>query len=86
MVSNAMEFLVESKTNNIAAFGLLRLVYQNNISLKSIDNDILAGFELTYYQTILNFFKSIAGIKSQVIDSLPPTLKTFTSPMLRTFK
>ena len=63
MVDQAMGFLVESKTNNIAAFGLLRLVFQNSISLKNIDRDVLREFEQVYYQTILNFFKSIAGIK-----------------------
>jgi hypothetical protein len=86
MVDRAMGFLVESKTNNVAAFGLLRLVFQNSISLKNIDRDVLREFEQVYYQTILNFFKSIPGIKPQVIDSLAPTLFTFTSPMLKTFK
>ena len=58
-----MGFLVESKTNNVAAFVLLRVVFQNSISLKNIDKDVLREFEQVYYQTILNFFKSIAGIK-----------------------
>ena len=63
MVERGMEFLVESKTNNIAAFGFLRLIYQNNISLHLVKREKLREFEQIYYQTILNFFKSIPGIK-----------------------
>ena len=81
-----MEFLVESKTNNIAAFGFLRLIFQNNISLHLIKREKLREFEQIYYQTILNFFKSIPGIKPQVTDSLAPTLFAFTTPMLKTFR
>jgi hypothetical protein len=86
MVRRGMEFLVECKTNNVAALGLLRLIFQNNISLHYMNKEALRDFEGVYYQTILNFFKSIPGIKPQVTDSLAPTLFTFTTPMLKTFK
>jgi hypothetical protein len=44
-----MEFLVESKTNSVAAFGLLRLVFQNSISLKAVALHILRNFEGVYF-------------------------------------
>ena len=36
MVERSMEFLVDCKTNNVAAFGLLRLIFKNSMSLKLI--------------------------------------------------
>jgi hypothetical protein len=81
-----MDFLLERKTDNIAAFGLLRLAFQNSISFGAFPVKLLSDFQNLYEQTILNFFKSIPLLKYQVIESLPPTCFIFTEPLLKALK
>jgi hypothetical protein len=44
MIQDAMDFLVEKKHDEKAAFGLLRLIYQNNITLSSFPRLMLIKF------------------------------------------
>jgi hypothetical protein len=44
MVGHAIEFLVERKKDDKAAYGLLRLIYQNSITLGSFPLQILIRF------------------------------------------
>ena len=81
-----MDFLLEKKQDNIAAFGLLRLAFQNSLSFGAFPVKLLADFQNMYQQTILSFFKSIPLLKSQVIESLPPTCFIFTEPLLQVLK
>ena len=39
-----MEFLLENKMDTVAAFGLLRLAFQNDISFSEFDLKILIDF------------------------------------------
>ncbi len=64
MVRNAIAFLVEKKKDDKAAYGLLRLIYQNNITLSSFPKTILIKFQDDYEQTILRFFKSINPLET----------------------
>jgi hypothetical protein len=45
MVEAAMEFLTISRVDNLAAFGLLRLVFQNDISFSDFSLDLLQEFQ-----------------------------------------
>jgi hypothetical protein len=64
MVKNAVTFLVEKKRDDKAAYGLLRLIYLNNITLSSFTKTILIKFQDDYEQTILRFFKSISPLET----------------------
>jgi hypothetical protein len=64
MVGDALLFLVEKKTDDKAAFGLLWLVYQNHISLHSFERTLLIKFQEDYNLTILRFFKSLNHIET----------------------
>ena len=44
MVRNAIAFLVDKKKDDRAAYGLLRLIYQNNITLRSFPKTTLIKF------------------------------------------
>ena len=44
MVRNAIAFLVDKKREDKAAYGLLRLIYQNNITLSSFPKTNLIKF------------------------------------------
>jgi hypothetical protein len=44
MVRDAMEILVERKRDEKAAFGLLRLIYHNNITLADFPKEMLIKF------------------------------------------
>lgn len=81
-----MDFLLEKKQDNIAAFGLLRLAFQNNLSFGAFPVKLLSDFQNMYQQTILSFCKSIPLLKSQVTESLPPTCFIFTEPLLKVLK
>ncbi len=83
MVRNAVHFLVEKKTDPKAAYGLLRLIFLNKISLFSFPRAILVRFQVEYEQTILRFFKSLSICETQVAESLPPSAFCFTQPILR---
>lgn len=86
MIKQAIEFLVENKKDNRATIGLLRLTFQNNISLSYLPIDLLVGFQNAYEQVILQFFKNFAHIKSSVIESIPGTAFCFTAPLLLALK
>ncbi len=45
MVQDAMEILVDRKHDEKAAFGLLRLIYHNNITLFGFPREILIKFQ-----------------------------------------
>ncbi len=64
MVNNAINFLVEKKKDDKAAYGLLRLIYLNNISLAGFSRTSLIKFQEDYQQTILRFFKGITPLES----------------------
>jgi hypothetical protein len=44
MVRNAIAFLVDKKKDDKAAYGLLRLIYQNNITLSNFPKTTLIKF------------------------------------------
>jgi hypothetical protein len=52
-VRNAIDFLVDKKKDNNAAYGLLRIIYYNNISLTQFPTQILSKFEGLYKKDIL---------------------------------
>jgi uncharacterized Fe-S cluster-containing radical SAM superfamily protein len=82
MVNRAIIFLVEKKRDDKAAYGLLRLIYQNNITLFGFQRTLLIKFQEDYQQIISQFFRSINPLETQVIESLPPSAFCFTSPIL----
>ena len=82
MVEDAFNFLVEKKKDDRAAYGLLRIIFINNISLKSFSKTALIRFQEDYEETILRFFKTLSQLDSQVTDSMPGTVFCFTSPIL----
>jgi hypothetical protein len=86
MVNNAIAFLVEKKRDDKAAYGLLRLIYLNDISLSGFSRTLLIKFQEDYQQTILRFFKSITPMETQVAESLPASAFCFTSPVLKVLK
>jgi hypothetical protein len=86
IVQNAVNFLVEKKRDDKAAYGLLRLVYVNNISMTFLGQTVLVKFQDDYEQVILRFFKSISPLESQIIDSLPPSAFCFTTPVLQALR
>ena len=86
MVNNAIVFLVEKKRDDKAAYGLLRLIYLNDISLFGFSRTSLIKFQEDYQQTILRFFKSISPLETQVAESLPASAFCFTSPVLKVLK
>jgi hypothetical protein len=45
MVERAIRFLADVETNQQAAYGLLRLVFINQISLSKFDVDLLMAFQ-----------------------------------------
>ena len=51
MVNNAIAFLVEKKRDDKAAYGLLRLIYLNDISLSGFSRTLLIKFQEDYQQT-----------------------------------
>jgi hypothetical protein len=44
MVESAMHFLIEKKVDNLAAFGLLRLVFLNEISFYNYSIHLIQAF------------------------------------------
>jgi hypothetical protein len=59
MVKEALIFLTEKKEDAKSAYGLLRLIYNNVISLKNFPKETLISFQRTYEQTILRFLKTL---------------------------
>jgi hypothetical protein len=86
IVRNAVTFLVEKKRDDKAAYGLLRLIYLNNITLTFLHHSALVNFQEGYEQVILRFFKSINPLESQIVDSLPPSAFCFTTPVLQSLR
>ncbi len=82
MVKSAIIFLVEKKRDDKAAYGLLRLIYINNVSLSSFQRTTLIKFQDDYEQSILRFFKSICPLETQITESLPASAFCFTTPVL----
>ena len=64
MVLDAIGFLVNKKKDEKAAYGLLRLIYYNSISLSGFPHGSLIKFQADYEQTILRFFKSIPALET----------------------
>jgi hypothetical protein len=86
IVRNAVDFLVDKKRDNNAAYGLLRIIYHNNISLSSFPVQTLTRFEGFYKKDILRFFKSLTQCDPLVVESLPATTFVFTMPILAAIK
>jgi hypothetical protein len=86
IVLNAVDFLVDKKRDNNAAYGLLRIIYHNNISLTPFSLQTLTKFEEYYKKDILRFFKSLTICDPQVIESLPATTFVFTIPVFIAIK
>ena len=59
IVKDAFIFLTEKKDDAKSAYGLLRLIYNNVISLKKFPKESLIEFQRMYEQTILRFIKSL---------------------------
>ncbi len=69
-----------------AAFGVLRLSYQNNIHMTSFPLDLLMNFQTQYEAQVGSFLKTIPRLKRIVVDLLPPTIFCLTPPMFKCFK
>jgi hypothetical protein len=82
MVRDALFFLTEKKEDAKSAYGLLRLIYNNVISLKTFPKDTLINFQRTYEQTILRFLKTLQENEQQVLESLPASSFCFTTPII----
>jgi hypothetical protein len=63
MVPSAISYLTNIKIDNTAAYGLLRLAYNNDISFVSFDIELLRNFEIEYEQAIPRLFKSLPLLK-----------------------
>ena len=77
-----MQYLTDQMHEKQAAYGLLRLVYANRISLHRIDLALLLKFQDKYEHSILRFFKSIGIHDTTLVALLPPTCFVFTKPMI----
>lgn len=82
MVKEALIFLTEKKQDAKSAYGLLRLVYNNVISLKNFPKESLINFQRIYEQTILRFLKTLQENEQQVLESLPASSFCFTTPII----
>jgi hypothetical protein len=60
MVDDALTFLVDKKKDERAAYGLLRLIFINNISLNTFQKTALIRFQEDYEGTILKFFRTLS--------------------------
>jgi hypothetical protein len=78
--------LVEKKRDNNSAYGLLRIIYHNNISLTEFPTETLSKFEGFFKKDILRFFKTLSHCDPHVVDSLPPTTFSFTTPVLNAIR
>ncbi len=78
--------MAESEINLQAAYGLLRLIFINQISLSKFDVDLLTSFEKLYNHAIIRFYKSIGIKDDEIIPLLPATCFIFTTPMLAALK
>jgi hypothetical protein len=64
-----------------AAYGLLKLAYQNEISFDRLPVNALLTFEEKYILDVSAFIRSLHGkIDFQIAQSLPDTCLIFTSP------
>ena len=86
MVDDALTFLVDKKTDERAAYGLLRLIFINNISLHTFQKTTLIRFQEDYEGTILKFFKTLSQVELHVTDSLPGSIFCFTTPILEALR
>jgi hypothetical protein len=82
IVRDALIFLTEKKEDAKAAYGLLRLIYSNIISLKKFPRESLISFQRMYEQTILRFLKTLQENEQQVLESLPASSFCFTTPII----
>jgi hypothetical protein len=60
MVDDALTFLVDKKKDERAAYGLLRLIFINNISLNTFQKTALIRFQEDYEGAILKFFRTLS--------------------------
>ena len=82
IVRDAFIFLTEKKEDAKSAYGLLRLIYNNIISLKKFPKESLLAFQRIYEQTIIRFLKTLQENEHQVLDSLPASSLCFTAPII----
>ncbi len=79
-----MKFLNDQKIDQQAAHGLLRLAFENRISLHGFEKAVLLKFQEMYEHAILRFYKTVNIKEAEIVPLLPPTCFLFTTPMLRT--
>lgn len=86
MVRQAMVFLINQKSHSTAAFGLLKLTFENQISLTEFPRELLTDFQKKYESIIVNFFKSLFNVRPVVVESLPSSLFCFSGPVLKALR